>query len=145
MTAKSVIQIDVDDSAFREFHGLFQQYQKKQEEMPEDWAKVVGAIDDAGEGMGDFTKSSKSSKEFLMISAIQADAISKSMARATGVQDKFNTKAKDGSIQMTRMQKASAAMQKSISSMSSVLLKLGTVSASGIGSTIAAIYGATST
>jgi len=145
MTAKSVIQIDVDDSKFREFHGLFQEYQKKLEGMPEDWAKVVGAIDDANDPMDHFSKSSKSSKEFMMIAAIQADAISKAMARATGVQDKFNTKAKDGAIQMTRMQKASAAMHKSISGMGSVLLKLGTVSASGIGSTIAAIYGATST
>ncbi|MET3232289.1 UNVERIFIED_ORG: Skp family chaperone for outer membrane proteins [Burkholderia sp. 1263] len=144
MTAKSVIQIDVDDSKFREFHGLFQEYQKKLEGMPEDWAKVVGAIDDANDPMDHFSKSSKSSKEFMMIAAIQADAISKAMARATGVQDKFNTKAKDGAIQMTRMQKASAAMHKSISGMGSVLLKLGTVSASGIGSAIAAVYGATS-
>jgi soluble lytic murein transglycosylase-like protein len=144
MTAKSVIQIDVDDSKFREFHELFSEYQRRLSEMPDDWQKVVGAIDDANDPLDHFAKSSHSSKEFLMIAAIQADAISKSMGRATGVQDKFNTKAKDGAIQMTRMQKASAAMHKSIAGMSSVLLKLGTVGASGIGSAIAAIYGATS-
>jgi hypothetical protein len=145
MAAKSIVTIDVDDSAFRAFHDLFTGYQKKLEEMPEDWKKVVDVIGDAGGEMDDFSKSSKSSRDFLMIAAIQADAISKAMGRATGVQDKFNTKAKDGAIQMTRMQKASAAMHKSISGMSSVLLKLGTVGASGIGSAIAAMYGATST
>jgi Transglycosylase SLT domain len=143
MTAKSVIQIDVDDSKFREFNGLFQEYQKKLEEMPEDWKKVIDATEDGSESMEKFAGSAMSSKDFLVVAAIQADAISKAMARATGVQDKFNTKAKDGAIQMTRMQKASAAMHKSISGMSSVLLKLGTVGASGIGSAIAAVYGAT--
>lgn len=143
MTQKAIVDIEINDSQFREFHALFQDYQKKLADMPEDWAKVTGAIDDAGAGMGDFSKSSKSSKEFLMIAAIQADAISRAMGRATGVQDKFNTKAKDGAIQMTRMQKASAAMQKSISSMSSVLLKLGSVGASGIVSAFGSVYGAT--
>lgn len=145
MTARSVIQVDVDDSKFREFHELFSEYERRLSEMPDDWQKVVGAIDDANDPMDHFSKSSKSSKEFLMIAAIQADAISKGMARATGVQDKFNVRVKDGAIHMMRMQKASAAMHKSISGMGSILLKLGTVSASGIGSTIAAIYGATST
>jgi hypothetical protein len=145
MTAKSVVQIDVDSSQFSAFYGLFQEYQKKLEDMPADWKKVVDVIDDAGDGMNGFSKSSKSSKDFLMIAAIQADAISKAMGRATGVQDKFNTKAKDGAVQMTRMQKASMAMHKSISGMSTILLKLGTVGASGVGSAIAAIYGATST
>lgn len=144
MTAKSVIQIDVDDSKFREFNDLFQTYQKKLEEMPDDWKKVIDVIGDAGDGMNDFAKSSGSSKDFLMVAAIQADAISKAMSRATGVQDKFNTKAKDGAIQMTRMQKASIAMHKSIAGMSSILLKLGTVGASGITAAVGAIYGATS-
>jgi hypothetical protein len=146
MTTKSVIQIDIDpDGKFAAFHKEFSEYQKKLKDMPEDWAKVIDVIDDAGEGMEGFSESSKHSKDFLMIAAIQADAISKAMYRATGVQDKFNVKAKDGAIQMTRMQKASAAMQKSIVSMSTILLKLGTVGVGGVGSALGAVYGATST
>ncbi|MDP9651734.1 lytic transglycosylase domain-containing protein [Paraburkholderia caledonica] len=145
MTQKAIVDIEINDSQFREFHALFSDYQKKLESMPEDWAKVTGSIDDAGVGMEDFSKSSKLSKEFLMIAAIQADAISKGMARATGVQDKFNVKVKDGAIQMTRMQKASATMHKSIAGMSSVLLKLGSVGTSGIAAALGAIYGATNT
>lgn len=144
MTAKSIIEVDIDDSKFRAFNELFQEYQKKLGEMPEDWKKVIDAIEDADDPLSLFSTHAESSKEFLMIAAIQADAISKAMTRATGVQDKFNTRAKDGAIQMTRMQKASAAMHKSIAGMSSILLKLGTVGASGIGSAIAAVYGATS-
>lgn len=144
MVAKSIIEISVDDSQFREFNSLFQKYQKQLSGMPEDWKKVVDVIGEGGDEMGGFAKSSKSSKEFLMIAAIQADAISKAMARATGVQDKFNTKAKDGAIQMNRMSKFSKEMHKSIAGMSTILLKLGTAGVGGIGSAIGAVYGATS-
>jgi soluble lytic murein transglycosylase-like protein len=144
MAVKSIVDIEVRGDQFKAFYELFNKYQKQLEEMPDDWKKVVDTIEDAGTGMEDFSKSSHSSKEFLMIAAIQAEAISKSMQRAIGVQDKFNTKAKDGAIQMTRMQKASAAMHKSISSMSTILLKLGTVGVGGISSAVGAVYGSTS-
>ncbi|HEX7911792.1 MAG TPA: transglycosylase SLT domain-containing protein [Paraburkholderia sp.] len=125
MTAKSIVQVEIQDGPFREFYELFGKYQKQLEEMPDDWKKVVDAIDDAGGEMEDFSHSSKSSKEFLMIAAIQADAISKAMAKATGVQDKFNTRAKDGANQMGRMAKFSKELHKDVSKMSGILLKLG--------------------
>lgn len=144
MTAKSIIQVDIDpEGKFAAFYGLFQEYQKKLADMPEDWKKVVDVLGDAGGEMEDFSKSSKHSQEFLMIAAIQADAITKAMQKAGGVQDKFNTKAKDGAIQMGRMALFSKELHKSISSMSSILLKLGAVGASGITSAIGAVYGAT--
>jgi len=144
MAAKSIIDVEINDSAFREFHALFTGYQKKLEEMPDDWKKVIDVIDDAGSGMDDFAKSSMHSKDFLMIAAIQADAISRAINRSTGAQDKFNTKAKDGAIQVGRMAKFSKDLEKSILSMGKVLLKLGTVGAGGIASGIGAVYGATS-
>lgn len=125
MTAKSIVQVEIQDGPFREFYELFGKYQKQLEEMPDDWKKVVDAIDDAGGEMEDFSHSSKSSKEFLMIAAIQADAISKAMAKATGVQDKFNVKAKDGANQMGRMSKFSKELHKDVSKISGILLKLG--------------------
>ncbi|MFY4709969.1 lytic transglycosylase domain-containing protein [Burkholderia glumae] len=144
MTAKSIIDIEINDSKFKEFHALFTEYQKRLEEMPEDWKKVVDVIDDAGSGMDEFATASMHSKDFLMISAIQADAISKGMLRATSSQDKFNSKAKDGAIQVGRMAKFSKEFEKSIFNMSRVLLKLGAVGVSGIGSAVGAVYGATS-
>jgi len=143
MAAKSIVDIEINDGQFRDFYEMFQKYQKQLNDMPEDWKKVVDVIGEGGGEMGDFAKSSKSSKESLMIAAIQADAISKGMARATGVQDKFNTKAKDGAIQMGRMSKVSKDMHKSIAGMSTILLKLGTAGVGGIGSAIGAIYSAT--
>jgi hypothetical protein len=130
MTQKAIVDIELNDSQFREFHALFSDYQKKLEAMPEDWAKVTGSIDDAGVGMADFSKSSKLSKEFLMIAAIQANAITQGLQKATGAQDKFNTKTKDGALQMGRMAKFSKEVHKDISKMSSVLLKLGAVGGS---------------
>jgi hypothetical protein len=145
MPARSVIDVEINDGKFKAFYELFQKYQKQLEEMPDDWKNVAEAIEDADDPMHLFSKHAGSSKDFLLIAAIQADAISRAMQKAIGVQDKFNIKAKDGAIQMTRMEKASAAMHKSISGMSSVLLKLGTVGVSGIGTAIGAVYGATST
>lgn len=145
MAARSVIDIEINDSKFKAFHDLFQKYQKQLEEMPDDWKNVAEAIEDADDPMHLFSKHASSSKDFLLIAAIQADAISRAMQKAIGVQDKFNIKAKDGAIQMTRMEKASASMHKSISGMSSVLLKLGTVGVSGLTAAVGAVYGATST
>jgi len=142
MTAKAIVQIDVDDSKFREFNDLFLKYQKRLGEMPDDWKKVVDVIGEGGAEMGDFAKSSKLSKEFLMIAAIQANAISQGMARATGVQDKFNTKVKDGAIQMGRMAKFSKEMHKDISKMSSIYLKLGALGAAAMAMPMA-VFGAT--
>jgi hypothetical protein len=130
MTQKAIVDIELNDSQFREFHALFSDYQKKLEAMPEDWAKVTGSIDDAGVGMADFSKSSKLSKEFLMIAAIQANAITQGLQKATGAQDKFNTKTKDGALQMGRMAKFSKEVHKDISKMSGVLLKLGAIGGS---------------
>lgn len=143
MAAKSIVEVEIKDGQFRDFYEMFQKYQKQLSDMPDDWKKVVDVIGEGGDEMGGFAKSSKSSKEFLMIAAIQAEAISKAMARATGVQDKFNTKAKDGAIQMSRMSKFSKEMHKSIAGMSTILLKLGTAGVGGIGSAIGAVYGAT--
>jgi hypothetical protein len=154
MAAKSIITVDVDDSQFREFHALFQKYTKQLESMPEGWQKVVGAIDDANDPMDHFSKSSKQSKDFLKIAAIQADAISKAMQKSTGVQDKFNGKLKDGSIQMERMAKHSQGMHKDLLKMSGLSTKMTAFGVGGmaVGATIAAVtaaikavYGATTT
>jgi soluble lytic murein transglycosylase-like protein len=130
MVAKSILEVEVNDGQFKSFYEMFQKYQKQLEDMPEGWEKVVDSIDDAGDGMKSFAKASMSSKDFMMIAAIQADAISKAMQKASVVQDKFNTRAKDGAIQMGKMAKASKEVHKDISTMSSVLLKLGAVGGS---------------
>jgi hypothetical protein len=145
MTQKAIVDIEINDGQFKDFYEMFSKYQKQLADMPEDWKSVADAIEDADDPMHLFSKHAGSSKDFLLIAAIQADAISKAMQKAIGVQDKFNIKAKDGAIQMTRMEKASAAMHKSIAGMSTVLLKLGTVGVSGLTAAVGAVYGATST
>lgn len=143
MAAKSIVDIQINDGQFREFYEMYQNYEKSLSDMPGAWQKVSDGISEGMGEMDEFAKASKSSKESLMIAAIQADAISKGMARSTGVQDKFNVKAKDGAIQMSRMSKFSKEMHKSIAGMSTILLKLGTAGVGGIGSAIGAVYGAT--
>lgn len=126
MAAKSVIQVDVDpEGKFKAFYDLFQKYQKQVEGMPEDWKKVTGAIDDAEDPLHLFAKHSDASKEALAIAAAQAEIISRAIQKTVGVQDKLNTKTKDGAKQMGLMARASKEMHKDISTMSGVLLKLG--------------------
>jgi hypothetical protein len=142
MTAKSVVQIDVDSSQFSAFYELFQKYEERLKEAPEDWKKVANSIDDALYDMGEFEDISQSTKEAITIAAIQADLISKGIQKSTGVQDKFNIKTKDGAIQMGRMAKFSKEMHKDISKMSGIFLKLGALGGSAL-AIPAAIFAAT--
>lgn len=132
MAAKSIVEVEIKDGQFRDFYEMFQKYQKQLSDMPEDWKKVVDAAGDGNGEMEKFAKSAMSSKDFLMIAAIQADAISVAMSNAISVQSKFNTKAKDGSIQMGRMAKFSKEMHKDISKMSGIFLKIGALGASAM-------------
>ncbi|HKS76267.1 MAG TPA: lytic transglycosylase domain-containing protein, partial [Terriglobales bacterium] len=125
MVAKSIVQVEVQDGQFKEFLELFNKYQKKLDEMPAGWDKVVGKIEDATDPLGLFAEQAGSSQKHLAIAAAQADIIAKAIKGAIAPQDKFNTKVKDGAIQMGRMAKFSKEMHKDISKMSGVLLKLG--------------------
>ncbi|MDE1854491.1 MAG: hypothetical protein KGI38_12205, partial [Thaumarchaeota archaeon] len=40
MTVKSVFEINVEDSQFKEFYKLFQEYQAHLGKMPDDWRKI---------------------------------------------------------------------------------------------------------
>lgn len=142
MVAKSVIEINVEDKQFRDFHALFEKYEKQLSEMPEGWNKVTGSVEDAGAEMSEFTDSAMSSKQYMMAMAIQADALSKAMLKATGVQDKFNTRAKDGAIQMGKMHGFSSSMHKNFTGMSSTLLKLGSGAGTVASGIAAAVVGA---
>ncbi|WP_321913583.1 lytic transglycosylase domain-containing protein [Paraburkholderia sp. J11-2] len=137
MTAKSIVQVEVQDGQFREFLDLFNKYQKKLEEMPAGWDKVTGKIEDAADPLGIFAKHTDESQKHLAVAAAQAGMISKAIRDAIGAQDKLNTKTKDGAIQMGRMAKFSKEMHKDFSKMSSILLKVG-----ALGGTAMAIPGA---
>lgn len=132
MAAKSIVEIEIKDGPFREFYELFQKYEERLKETPEDWKKIANSIDDALYDMGEFEDVSQSTKQAITIAAIQADAISKAILKSTGAQDKLNVKTKDGAIQMGRMAKFSKEMHADVSKMSGIYLKLGALGASAL-------------
>lgn len=48
-----VVSVPVDDTAFKDFLALFEKYQEALKSMPDDWAKVGGAIEKSGAGFGE--------------------------------------------------------------------------------------------
>ena len=74
MTAKSVIEIDVQDQAFKDFSALFQKYQVGLAKMPAGWGKIKTATSSSA---NEFTKVAAS----LRAAATSMDAIAASQEK----------------------------------------------------------------
>ncbi len=109
MANKPIIDIAVNDQQFKAFFELFQEYQQHLESMPEDWGNVNAAVEETGQSMESLAASAGEHKEFLMIAAIQANAIANALDKAAGSQRKLGGSLKKGASDMERM--ASAAMR----------------------------------
>lgn len=127
MSNKPVIEVDVNDQQFRAFYELFQQYSTQVEEMPDDWKKVSGATKDAGKFASDFAKYSDTSKEALMLAAIQADAIGKSVGEAIKAQKEFASVARNGSSELEKMAKHAKTLGSEVFGIGKFLMKIGTI------------------
>jgi Transglycosylase SLT domain len=55
MAVKSIIDIDVDDSSFKQFYALFEKYRKAVETAPKSWEKADKAIGGAADTTKDLT------------------------------------------------------------------------------------------
>lgn len=55
MAVKSIIDIDVDDSKFKQFYDLFEKYRKALNDSPKSWAKADSAIGVAADSTKDLT------------------------------------------------------------------------------------------
>ncbi|MFM0503967.1 lytic transglycosylase domain-containing protein [Paraburkholderia caffeinilytica] len=127
MSNKPVIEVDVNDQQFRAFYELFQQYSTQVEEMPDDWKKVSGATKDAGKFASDFAKYSDASKDALMLAAIQADAIGKSVGEAIKAQKEFASVARNGSSELEKMAKHAKTLGSEVFGIGKFLMKIGTI------------------
>jgi hypothetical protein len=139
VATKSIIKVDVQDEAFRAFLDLYQEYQSHLESAPEEWRKTGEAISDAGGGMEDFAAASKSSKEFMLIAAAQAEIISKEIRKASAsnnalfesltknakAQKNFADESERSSKALKEMQKHAEGVAGSIFGIGKWLLKLG--------------------
>jgi hypothetical protein len=124
MSNKPVIEVDVNDAQFRGFYELFQKYSADIESMPDDWKKINGATKDAGAAASDFAKYSNTSKESLMLAAIQADAIGKSIGEAIKAQKEFTAVARGGSSELEKMAKHAKSLGSEVFGIGKFLMKL---------------------
>ena len=127
MSNTPVISIDVNDQQFRSFYELFKQYSTQVEEMPDDWKKINGATAEAGKSVSDFAKHSDTSKEALMIAAIQADAIGKSVGVAIKAQKEFASVARNGSSELEKMARHAKTLGSEVFGIGKFLMKIGTL------------------
>ncbi|SAK53593.1 lytic transglycosylase, catalytic [Caballeronia calidae] len=127
MSNKPIIDIAIDDSQFREFYEMFQEYEERLAEMPEDWRRVDDTVRKAEKAMAGVSGASASSKEYLMIAAIQADAIAKGIDKATTANKSFAHSAKEGYSWMSKTEKSALNVAKSVFDMGKWLLKLGAI------------------
>lgn len=134
MPNKPIIDIAVNDSQFRDFYRLFQQYEERLAEMPEDWKDIDQNISRAEKTMDSFSSASVTSKEFLLIAAIQADAIAKNMSHATLAVKSFGKATKESHAWLGKV-------EKSVSSIGKSILKMGAWGAalSGISGVLGAL------
>lgn len=141
MSNKPIIEIDVNSDQFRQFYDMFQQYSAQVEDMPADWKKISGATAEAGKAVGDFAKFSDSSKEALMLAAIQADAIGKSVGEAIKAQKEFASVARNGSSELEKMAKHAKTLGSEVFGIGKFLMKIGAIGAgvTGLGAILSGL------
>jgi hypothetical protein len=89
LAAKSIIAIDVDDSAFAKFYALFNEYNAALGEQPGAWDALNDAMASAGEALH---KGAVSGEEALSKAAGEAQRITVHLREATN-QQQFLTRA----------------------------------------------------
>lgn len=141
MSNTPVLSVNIDDQQFRQFYELFQQYSAQVEEMPADWKKVGGATAEAGKAAGEFARLSSSSREALMMSAIQADAIGKAVSDATKAQKEFAAVARSGGSELEKMAKHAKTLGAEVFGIGKFLMKIGAIGAgvTGLGAILSGL------
>ncbi len=127
MAKKPVIDIDVNDSQFKAFFGLFSDYQARLEAMPEAWKAVGESVGGAVDPMEEFAGFSKSSKEFMVISAMQAGVMASALDKAVAAHKSLGNATRRGASDMEKMAKSAASVGKSVFGIGKYLFKFGAV------------------
>jgi hypothetical protein len=87
VATKPVVEIDVDDEAFRRFTELFNDYSAKLDEQPEAWRKLNEAMGGGGDAL---REGAMGAKEALALAGAQAILIVEELKNATKGQHEFS-------------------------------------------------------
>ena len=94
MATRSIIDVEVNDEAFRNFHAMFKKYQDAVTRMPGAWGNVDKSTKNATKSFDDLVRASEATakstaaialnQEKLTRSVVSSDRASESLARNTG-------------------------------------------------------------
>lgn len=136
MANKSVIDVEINDEAFKEFYDLYKQYEEDLGKMPDEWAKVSDAskesVKEFGDAIGMWVEANRSSEGASRATVTNID-------RATTAQRQFTNAAKDSGKQMDKIDKTAKSISNSIFGIGKFLL--GSFSLGGLSGIVGAIGG----
>lgn len=119
MASKSIITVDVDDSAFQAFTDRFAEYNAKLDQQPELWERLKGSIDGP--------------KAQIAAAAAQAGLITDALKDATKAQDAFVRSASSGETRLKGIAKTAQSITGSIGSATGGIVKMVASLAGGAG------------
>ncbi len=128
MPVKPVIEIQVDDSAFKRFYALFDDYSEKLEKMPEAWKSLDAAMGTSTEGL---KTGALDAKEALALAAAQATVIAEALKDATKAQSGLGSATKSSAKGMQGLAKATQGVGAAIAEVGGWILKIGALGGLG--------------
>ncbi|UNC15606.1 hypothetical protein FE249_15955 [Acidiphilium multivorum] len=124
MAVKSIIDIDVQDEAFKRFLDLFDEFQSKIADLPDEWKKVDAAMSGAGKT---FAKTSGASDAILAGMAASSATIVEAIHKATKAQREFEHATRKSHTALDGVAKTASKVSHSIFGIGKWMLKWGTL------------------
>ncbi|MFT2095683.1 transglycosylase SLT domain-containing protein [Acidiphilium multivorum] len=124
MAVKSIIDIDVQDEAFKRFLDLFDEFQSKIADLPDEWKKVDAAMGGAGKT---FAKTSGASDAILAGMAASSATIVEAIHKATKAQREFEHATRRSHTALDGVAKTASKVSHSIFGIGKWMLKWGTL------------------
>lgn len=118
MTDKPIISIPIDDSKFKDFLKLFDDYLDKLDDLPDAWKEANKAMDESVEGTG---KNISGIKEMLAVSMVQTQRIVEAIQAATPAQERFRRETDKSTKSMSNLHKQAVSVAEGVFTASSGL------------------------
>lgn len=135
MANKSVISIDIDDRQFASFLQLFNTFQDKLGELPEDWKRVNEASHATGQALAG---AMGALVESMVTASGHAKSLSEHLRDASDAQKQFGTATRQSESGLKKMASEAKELGESIFGIGKFLFKIGAI---GIGAGVGALFG----
>jgi hypothetical protein len=128
MANRPIIDIQVQDEAFKQFYAIFEQFTNKVEEQPAAWAKLGESMKAAGDGFGSGAMSAEEAMAAIMGTAV---AVSEELHNAMKNQEGWNKATKDTHESLGKVDKVLGCIGKSMKEIGKFAIGFGMLGALG--------------